>query len=57
MGVSKTTLRQQLPPEKVQANHRCVDVIDDRETGTIQLNFVSNTAKETNPYAHWSNPP
>jgi len=53
----QTTLRQQLPPEQVQANHRCVNLSKETATGTIRLDFLSNTAKGINPYAHWSSPP
>ncbi|NEP14823.1 MAG: FAD-dependent monooxygenase [Symploca sp. SIO2C1] len=52
----QTTLREQLPLEQVKANHRCLNLINETETGTIKLDFVSNTAKVVNPYAHWSNP-
>jgi len=50
----QTTLRQQLTTEQVRANHRCLNLINETETGTIRLEFVTNTAKQINPYAHWS---
>ena len=51
----QTTLREQLPREQVKVNHRCINLINETATGTIKLDFVSNTTKEINPYAHWSN--
>lgn len=49
----QTTLREQLPADKVQANHRCINVSQNRETGTVKLDFTSNKSKVANPYAHW----
>ncbi|NEO14572.1 MULTISPECIES: NAD(P)/FAD-dependent oxidoreductase [unclassified Moorena] len=51
----QTTLRQQLPVEQVKANHRCINVVDEGNTGYVRLDFVSDAAIEANPYAHWSN--
>ncbi|NEO74029.1 MAG: FAD-dependent monooxygenase [Moorea sp. SIO3H5] len=51
----QTTLRNQLPVEQVKANHRCINVVDEGNTGYVRLDFVSDAAIEANPYAHWSN--
>lgn len=49
------TLRHLLPQEQVQANHRCIDVVDEPENGCVRIDCVSNTSIETNPYGHWTN--
>lgn len=47
----QTALRNLLPPEKVQANQRCVYVAED--PGRVRVETTSDTAIETNPFAHW----
>ena len=49
----QTTLRHLLPNEKVQANHRCINLVKNSENDYIQLEFVSDLGAEANPYAHW----
>lgn len=50
----QTTLRHRLPQEWVKANHRCINVVDEPETGCIRVDCVSDTNIEANPYAHWT---
>jgi 2-polyprenyl-6-methoxyphenol hydroxylase-like FAD-dependent oxidoreductase len=50
----QTTLRHLLPQEWVKANHRCINVVDEPETGCIRVDCVSDTSIEANPYAHWA---
>ncbi|AFY47042.1 2-polyprenyl-6-methoxyphenol hydroxylase-like oxidoreductase [Nostoc sp. PCC 7524] len=54
----QTTLRQQLPPDIVKINHRCVNVVDEPENHCVRIDCISDTTVEANPYAHWndSNP-
>lgn len=47
----QTTLRSLLPPELVQANHRCVQVEEEAEW--VRIDSISNTAVSSNPFAHW----
>lgn len=51
----QTTLRHLLPQEQVQANHRCINVVDEPENGCVRIDCVSDTSIEANPYAHWAN--
>lgn len=50
----QTILRQQLPQDRVKANHRCINVVDKAETGYVRIECVSDTSLEANPYAHWT---
>lgn len=50
----QTTLRQILPQDLVKANHRCINVVDEPESGCVRIDCVSNTTVEANPYAHWA---
>ncbi len=47
----QTTLRNLLPPEIVQANHRCVNVTEN--SAWMQIACVSEREIATNPFAHW----
>ncbi|MFB2983727.1 FAD-dependent oxidoreductase [Microseira sp. BLCC-F43] len=51
----QTVLRHQLPPERVKANHCCINVVTEPEAGCVRLDFVSDIGKEINPYAYWAN--
>jgi 2-polyprenyl-6-methoxyphenol hydroxylase-like FAD-dependent oxidoreductase len=50
----QTTLRNLLPQDKVKVNHRCINIQDETETGTVRVDYTSDKG-ETNPYAYWSN--
>lgn len=50
----QTTLRQLLPQERVKANHRCINIVDEPETGCIRVDCVSDLGVEANPYAYWA---
>ncbi|NJK52774.1 MAG: FAD-dependent monooxygenase [Leptolyngbyaceae cyanobacterium SU_3_3] len=47
----QTKLRSLLPPDIVQANHRCVHL--EEETGWVRIESLSDAAISTNPFAHW----
>ena len=49
----QTALRQLLPQEQVQANHRCVNVAEQPETVCVRVDCVSDVGVSVNPYAHW----
>ena len=49
----QTILRNLLPPERVKANHRCINVIDEPELNCVRIDYVSDTSIAANPYAHW----
>jgi 2-polyprenyl-6-methoxyphenol hydroxylase-like FAD-dependent oxidoreductase len=51
----QTTLRHLLLQEQVQANHRCINVVDEAANGYVRIDCVSDTSIEANPYAHWAN--
>ncbi|AVH74290.1 FAD-dependent oxidoreductase [Nostoc sp. 'Lobaria pulmonaria (5183) cyanobiont'] len=51
----QTTLRHLLPQEQVQANHCCINVVDEPENRCVRIDYVSDTSIEGNPYAHWTN--
>ena len=50
----QTILRHRLPQDRVKANHRCINVVDEPETGCVRVDCVSDTRIEANPYAHWA---
>lgn len=51
----QTTLRHLLPQDRVKANHRCINVVNESETGCVRLDCVSSDlGVEINPYAHWT---
>ncbi|WP_308189847.1 hypothetical protein [Nostoc sp. XA010] len=50
----QTTLRQLLPQDRVKANHRCINVVNEPEKGCIRIDCVGDTRIETNPYAYWA---
>jgi 2-polyprenyl-6-methoxyphenol hydroxylase-like FAD-dependent oxidoreductase len=50
----QTTLRHLLPQDRVKANHRCINVVNEPETGCIRVDCVSDLGAEANPYAHWA---
>jgi 2-polyprenyl-6-methoxyphenol hydroxylase-like FAD-dependent oxidoreductase len=50
----QTTLRQLLPQEQVRPNHRCINIVDESDTGYVRVDCVSDTTIEANPYAHWT---
>jgi 2-polyprenyl-6-methoxyphenol hydroxylase-like FAD-dependent oxidoreductase len=47
----QTTLRNLLPPEIVQANHRCLNVT--KGNGYVEVACICDRAIATNPFAHW----
>ena len=53
----QTTLRHLLPPEQIRVNHRCVNMVEEPDSGCIRVKCLSNTATEANPYAHWAAKP
>lgn len=53
----QTALRNQLPPGRVRANHRCINVVDDSKTEWVRVDCVSDAETEANPYAHWIDVP
>jgi 2-polyprenyl-6-methoxyphenol hydroxylase-like FAD-dependent oxidoreductase len=50
----QTTLRQLLPQDRVKANHRCINVVNEPEKGCVRIDCVSDTRIEANPYAYWT---
>ena len=50
----QTALKQQLPDNRVKANHRCVNVVSELETGSVRIDCVCDVGAETNPYAYWA---
>ncbi|GAA6623488.1 FAD-dependent oxidoreductase [Scytonema sp. NUACC26] len=50
----QTALRELLPQDRVRSNHRCINIVDESETGYIRVDCVSDTTIEANPYAYWS---
>lgn len=48
----QTRLRELLPQEDIWVNHRCVNL--KAEAGYVEIDCVSNTTEERNPYAHWA---
>ncbi|AFZ23854.1 2-polyprenyl-6-methoxyphenol hydroxylase-like oxidoreductase [Cylindrospermum stagnale PCC 7417] len=50
----QTTLRDLLPQDCVKANHRCVNVVDEPESGCVRIDCVSDSSIEANPYAYWT---
>jgi len=50
----QTTLRNCLPVNWIQVNHRCVGFDEDPEAGLVYLNCTSQSASGNNPYAHWT---
>ncbi|MEH1970596.1 FAD-dependent oxidoreductase [Nostoc sp.] len=49
----QTTLRQLLPQDRVKANHRCINVVNEPENGCVRIDCVADTEIEANPYAYW----
>lgn len=50
----QTTLRQLLPQDRVKANHRCINVVNEPENGCVRIDCVADTPIETNPYSYWT---
>ncbi|MFN6463494.1 MAG: NAD(P)/FAD-dependent oxidoreductase [Nostoc sp. DedVER02] len=50
----QTTLRQLLPEDRVKANHRCINVVNEPEKSCVRIDCVSDTQIESNPYAYWT---
>ncbi|MEH1939652.1 MAG: NAD(P)/FAD-dependent oxidoreductase [Nostoc sp.] len=50
----QTTLRQLLPQDRVKANHRCINVVNEPENGCVRIDCVADTRIEANPYAYWT---
>ncbi|MBR8832967.1 MAG: FAD-dependent monooxygenase [Stigonema ocellatum SAG 48.90 = DSM 106950] len=50
----QTTLRNLLPQDTVKANHRCINVVAEPESGCVRIDCVSDRAIEANPYAYWA---
>lgn len=50
----QTTLRHLLDQDRVKANHRCINIVDEPETGCVRVDCVSDTGIEANPYAYWA---
>lgn len=51
----QTALRHLLPQERVKANHRCINVVDEPKNGCVRVDCISDIGGEANPYAHWEN--
>lgn len=47
----QSKLRSLLPPDIVQANHRCVHL--EEEAGWVRIDSLSDSMISTNPFAHW----
>ncbi len=47
----QTTLRNVLPSEIVQANHRCINV--EQTSAGVYLDCISDATIANNPFAHW----
>jgi 2-polyprenyl-6-methoxyphenol hydroxylase-like FAD-dependent oxidoreductase len=52
----QTTLKNLLPEDRVKANHRCIDVIDEPQNQCVRILCISDAKIETNLYAHWADP-
>jgi 2-polyprenyl-6-methoxyphenol hydroxylase-like FAD-dependent oxidoreductase len=50
----QTGLRNLLSPERVKANHRCINVVDEPENNCVRIDCVSDQKIEANPYAYWA---
>ncbi|MCC5667177.1 FAD-dependent monooxygenase [Nostoc sp. CHAB 5784] len=50
----QTTLRELLPQDRVKANHRCINVVNEPEKSCVRIDCVSDTRIEANPYAYWT---
>jgi 2-polyprenyl-6-methoxyphenol hydroxylase-like FAD-dependent oxidoreductase len=50
----QTTLRQLLPQDRVKANHRCINVVNEPEQGCVRIDCIGDAGIETNPYAYWT---
>ncbi|MBW4643199.1 MAG: FAD-dependent monooxygenase [Goleter apudmare HA4340-LM2] len=50
----QTTLRKLLPEDQVKPNHRCINVVDEPESGCVRLDCISDASAEANPYAYWA---
>lgn len=50
----QTTLRHQLPQDRVKVNHRCINIVNEPELGCVRVDCVSDLGVEANPYAHWT---
>jgi 2-polyprenyl-6-methoxyphenol hydroxylase-like FAD-dependent oxidoreductase len=50
----QTALRSLLPEDKVKANHRCLNVVDDLENRCVRIDCISDARVDVNPYAHWN---
>ncbi|HEY9611842.1 NAD(P)/FAD-dependent oxidoreductase [Allocoleopsis sp.] len=49
----QTTLRHLLSQERVKANHRCINVVDEPEIACVRVDYLSDARIEANPYANW----
>ena len=49
----QTTLRHLLPQERVKANHRCINVVDEPDLGCVRVDYLSDARIEANPYVNW----
>lgn len=50
----QTTLRHQLPQDRVKVNHRCINLVNEPELGCVRVDCVSDLGVEANPYAYWT---
>ncbi|MEH2319799.1 FAD-dependent oxidoreductase [Nostoc sp.] len=50
----QTTLRELLPQDRVKANHRCINVVNEPEKGCVRIDCVADTRIEANAYAYWT---
>ncbi|MEH2297462.1 FAD-dependent monooxygenase [Nostoc sp.] len=50
----QTTLRELLPQDRVKANHRCINFVNEPEKGCVRIDCVADTRIESNPYAYWT---
>ncbi|HBQ97547.1 MULTISPECIES: NAD(P)/FAD-dependent oxidoreductase [unclassified Roseofilum] len=49
----QTTLRTLLSESQVQANCRCVNIVQESDTGYLRIDYQSNGQESPNIYAHW----
>jgi 2-polyprenyl-6-methoxyphenol hydroxylase-like FAD-dependent oxidoreductase len=50
----QSKLRECLPSDRVQVNHRCIGLYEEPSSGVIYLECTTNAETTVNPYAHWT---